>query len=336
MRQFRGFTLVELMIVVALVGILAVVLTPLIDAATQMSIRTKEERQRMLNQQIGQGILSYADTQTPFGQLPVPYTSGSYKSAPVDPSITTLVQEITQAGVGLNELDDDGTSGQNVRVYQKYDTTIQVPLYGASGPLMNLPYNVGVVYSTYCNISDGTCNSTTPPSVSATLGSSNYTTWAVTAPDFGPYMISSLPLQKQRMGATVQRLEKVRDVMLAYFRTQQLGATAGDTTNWYPAGASSLSGQNPATNQGCYDGWYSLNTDATILNTVGLSPIEFGQTAWGGAVQYCRDYDPTASGANKAPHYAALRINMTPINAARTAALAPDNAVAGNNIFITF
>jgi hypothetical protein len=67
---------------------------------------------------------------------------------------------------------------------------------------------------------------------------------------------------------------------------------------------------------------------------MGVSSTEFGTTAWGGAMEYCRDYEPDGtdtSNADTPPHYAAIRIHKNVSTGG-----SPDNSVIGNNIFITF
>jgi hypothetical protein len=71
-----------------------------------------------------------------------------------------------------------------------------------------------------------------------------------------------------------------------------------------------------------------------VLAQLGLGALEYGVTAWGGTIQYCRDYDlidsPTNANANAQPHYAALRINKSV-----SLGSIPD-ATAINNVFISF
>jgi hypothetical protein len=249
---------------------------------------------------------------------------------------------LTQSGVNPSEINDDGTASKNVRVYQLVQgLTQQVPLYFRSGPLVTLTYDFGAIYLTTCPKGSTTCNpnsATGVPGDSQAISANNYTTWSTSGSDGRANFVSSLPIQKQMLATTVQRLDKVRDTLLSYLRTQQVTAAGGDTTNWYPnqdgkATPGSLSGANPATNQGCRDGWYDLSqAGVSVLPTVGLSAQEYGMTAWGGPIQYCRDYDPTGAGTpNAPPHYAAIRINVNV-----SAGLAPDGAVPGNNIVLTF
>jgi len=345
MKLVRGFTLVELLITVMVIGVVTILLAPTFNSLITSQRLAYDEKHHLNNQLIGSGLLNYAANSTQNGRLPPPYTGSGYTKTvynPADgsPSGIALAQSLTQSGINPSEINDDGTASKNVRVYQLVQgLTQQVPLYFRSGPLVTLTYDFGAIYLTACAKTDTTCNpnpATGVPGDSPALSAANYTTWSTSGRDGRAHFVSSLPIQKQMLATTVQRLDKVRDTLLSYLRTQQVTAAGGDTTNWYPnqAGASapgSLSGANPATNQGCRDGWYSLFSTA-VLPTVGLSAQEYGITAWGGAIEYCRDYDPTGTGTPDAPpHYAAIRINANV-----SAGLGPDHAVPGNNIVLTF
>lgn len=338
----QGFTLVELLIVVLVLGVVSVLLAPAYSSLMSAQKSAYVEKHRLNNMLVGNSLISYAANATQYGRLPAAYTGSGYTKTVYDPANATLAQVLTQSGVNPAEINDDATAARNVRVYQVVQGLAQaVPLYFQSGPQVTLTYDFGALYMTTCPKASTTCNPTAAtgvPGSSPALTAANYTTWATTGTDGQAYFVSSLPVQKQMLATTVQRLDKVRDSLLSYFRGQQITAAGGDTTNWYPnqlgaSAAGSLSGATPATNQGCRDGWYNLqNVAVSVLPTVGLAHEEYGVTAWGGAIQYCRDYDPTgASGADTAPHYAALRIHKN-----ASVGGAPDAAVPGNNIVLTF
>lgn len=339
MRE-RGFTLVELTISVLVVGILMVGLSPVFTSLVASQKRVYDAEAKWEDRAIGQAFLSYAATSTTLGTLPAGYTGSGYTRTIYNPSDSSaaglaLAQVLAQSGVAANSINDDGTAAANVRVFQLVTgLTHQVPLYFQSGPVVTLTYQFGAIYMTSCPKSQASCNpnsATGVPGTSVALTGANYSTWKTSGTDLPHYPVSTLPLQKSMLVTTVQRLDKVRDKLLEYFRSAQITAAAGDATNWYPAGSTSLSGQTPATNQGCRDGWYSLRT-TNVLDYVGLSPTEFGITAWGGPIEYCRDYDPTGTnGANTSPHYAALRIH-----GAVSTGVAPSSSVTGNNVVLTF
>jgi len=332
---------------VAVIGVVTILLAPIFNSLLTAQRLAYDEKHQLNNQLIASGLSSYAANSTQNGRLPLPYTGGGYTMTVYNPADGSsaglaLAQALTQSGINPSEINDDGTASKNVRVYQLVQgLTQQVPLYFRSGPLVTLTYDFGAIYLTACAKSDNTCNpnpATGVPGDSPALSASNYTTWSPSGGDGRAHFVSSLPIQKQMLATTVQRLDKVRDTLLSYLRTQQVTAAGGDTTNWYPnqagtAAPGSLTGANPAINQGCRDGWYNLSAAGVlVLPTVGLAAQEYGITAWGGAIEYCRDYDPTGTGTPDAPpHYAAIRIHANV-----SAGLAPDGAVPGNNIVLTF
>lgn len=338
MRKQRGFTLAEMLVAVFVLATLSGLVMSVISSAETSRRLMYQEKQHLTNDMITSALLDYAANQTTTGSLPPPYTGASYTSTVYNPADASaagvaLTTALLQTGLASTEINDDGRSARNVRVYQRVaNLTSQVPLYVQSGPLVTLTYQAGAVYMTACPIATASCN----PSASGVPGSSpamttgSFQTWNTTGTDLAPSLISTLPLQKQMLSTTVQRAERIRDALLSYLRAQQVTAAAGDATNWYPAGSTSLGGVAPASNQGCRDGWYDL-TSTNILPTIGLSVGEFATTAWGGRIEYCRDYDPIGTkAANAPPHYAAIRFNANV-----TAANPPDAAVIGNNVILS-
>jgi len=345
MRKQQGFTLIEL----AVVLVVLVVMFPMIRTTINWLFTAQSNayiaNNRLNNQSLAAALSKYTINSTVLGRLPAPYTGAGYTKTVYNPADATapgiaLEQAITASGVPLNAVNDDGKTAQNVRVYQLVQGLVkQVPLYFQSGALVNLTYDYGAIYMTSCPKATAGCNPTAAtgvPGGSLAMTAGNFTTWVTAGTDDAPTYIEDLTIQKQMLATTVQRLDKVRDSLLTFLRTQQVTAGGGDTTNWYTnqAGlsvAGLLTGANPVTNQGCRDGWYSLAA-TNVLPSVGLAAQEFGVTAWGGTVEYCRDYDPLAvKVANAAPHYAALRILANVSNGA-----APDNVVPGNNVVLTF
>lgn len=347
MKRARGFTLVELLIVVVMLGFVLLIIAPTFNRFLTAQARAYDSKQEENNFRIAGALVNYAANASQFGKLPAPYTGGGYVSTIYNPADTSaagaaLTQALTQTGINPSEINDDGTTGARVRVYQRVTgLTQQVPLFFQSGPLATLTYDFGAVYMTTCNKNDASCNpsGTGVPGTSAVLSASNFATWKTSGTDAAGYQfVSTLPVQKSMLANTVTRLDKARGSLLSYLRAKQISAGAGDTTNWYPnqAGASaagSMSGASPATNQGCRDGWYDLSSASVIvLPAVGLSREEYGTTSWGGRIEYCRDYDPTAAKSpNAAPHFAAIRI-LADVSSGG----APDGSVAGNNIVLTF
>lgn len=323
------------MIVVFILGLLALALGPTIRSAFSAWARASDSRQALNNQNLAAVLLDSARTQSVLGQLPAPYTSGNYRSTVADPGNTALINLFTQTGLLPNQINTDGTAAQNLRVYQRVTgLTIQVPLYFRSGPLITLSYQVGALYNTRCGVQDASCNSGSSgiPGASAKLTAANAQTWTPTEPDYGAQVFSTLQLQRSMLQTTVTNLDLMRDNFQNYFREHERLASATDTTNWYPTPTSTMAGQNPATNQGCYDGWYDLsNGTVNVLAQIGMDPARYGATQWGGPIQYCRDYNPAATGANSVPHYGALRIHANV-----SAGVAPDSSNPANNVVLTF
>lgn len=336
-----GLTLVELIIAVMVLGLLSIAVSPLLNGYVVSLRGSYARKQEVVNQSIGLALLQYARDSTARGVLPAPYSGSGYtltvyNPADLTPAGTALSSALSQSGVNPAELNDDNYPSHRVRVYQLLNgLSVQLPLYFQSGPVVRLQYQFGVLYTTACERAKAACNpraATGVPGSSPALTAQNYqNAWAVAGTDLAPFFVSTLPLQKQMLAATTQRLDRIRDTMLAQFRARQATAQGNDPTNWWLPNPGSMGGAAPAANQGCRDGWYDLGSSG-VLAGVGLTAEEYGSTAWGGRVEYCRDYDADGSKApNAMPHFAALRIH-------RDVSLgqAPDGAVSGNNLILTF
>jgi len=341
-KKHQGFSLPEILISVFIIGLISVIASSGMAMNGSIFNATYNQTQNINNQGITKAFMLWSKSDSTLGTLPTPYTGGSYYSsivntgsaATVDVDLMTYIQ---QQGIGLTEANDDNFASHRIRVFQKVSgLTKQMPLYVLSGPLVTLTYDFGVVYQTACRLTDSSCNTSSVHGSSATLTSSNYTSWTTSGTDFGAAYVSTLPLHEAMLNVTIYRLQTIRSKLLDAFNIQKLGVAPGDTTDWFVApngtGATNLSGASATTNQGCYDGWYSLNSGTVnVLSQLGLGQSEYGVTAWGGVIQYCRDYDPTYAGVLVQPHYAALRINQSVSTAA-----SPDTSIIGNNVFITF
>lgn len=319
-RGQQGFTLIELVISVIILGIMLVVTGPAISSALTMMEAAKRDEVVVNNQKLARAMMSFARNSNG-GRLPAPYTGSGVASGLYNPANTTaagqeLAMELRNTGVPVGDINSDAAVIENVKVYRRVaGLTYSVPLYFTSGTRVVLTYDVGAITQTAC-AKASSCNTGTP-GASPALTAANITTWQPTLPDYGAVVFSTLPEQKNMLRMTVGRINRLSDRMASEFYTRMRLSAANSTQNFYPrptnAGAPNLSGRNPVTNMGCHDGWYRLNaSNVNVLTQIGLDANEFGVTAWNGAIDYCRDYEPTAvstATANTAPHYAALRFN---------------------------
>ena len=131
-----------------------------------------------------------------------------------------------------------------------------------------------------------------------------------------PYRFTNLKLQREWLDSTLERINIIRSDLRDYFQTLFLASPPDATVNLYPAptnvGAPDLSGSDPLANDNCRDGWYALNSaNVNVLALLGRDAAEYGSTLFGGAIEYCRDYDVGGvGGANTPPHNAAIRIHQ--------------------------
>ncbi|QHS09123.1 prepilin-type N-terminal cleavage/methylation domain-containing protein [Sinimarinibacterium sp. NLF-5-8] len=328
-NRSSGFTLMELMVVVATLGILALAIAPYFDTILVAQSRAYQLDQDRINRSVAFAMRDWAGRQADLG-LPAPYTNAGQRrfSTIMDTNaagLAELLQFIQDRGVTPFEINDDGTNMRRVRVYQRLTgLTSTSPLFGTSGPNVTLRYSVGAIYSTRCEILDGTCNLSPRAGDSPALTSANQATWQTTGTDSQAIRISTLGLEQERQRVTAYRLNRVRDQFRAFATAQLLAAPPGSTSNFLPGPSG-----GGANTQGCWHAWIDLQS-SNMLDTVGLGKDEFGVTAWGGRVEYCRDYDTAGAGANTLPHVGALRINRSLSTAA-----APAGAVA-QNAFLTF
>lgn len=338
-RAQGGFTIIEMLSVVVLFGLFISVVAPMFANSRAAESREYREKNKLANRLIGEGLEAYATTQPSKGMLPAPYTGGGFVATVFNAGDTSaagvqLTQALTNTRVTPMEINSDGTAGSNVRVYQLLSgLTTAAPFEMQSGALVTLTYQFGVIYLTQCQKADASCNPGPSgiPGSSPVLTAANYKNYQLSGDDLALITVSSLPRQRSMLETTRNRLNDLQDALLSDFRAKQIIAAAGDATNFYPAATSSMSGLNPGTNQGCRDGWYSL-ASSDVLAQVQISSIQYGKTEWGGAVEFCRDYDPLGSKTPDAPpHKAALRINANV-----SLGIAPDPSVPGNNIFLTF
>lgn len=344
-RLSSGFTLLEMLVSIVLVGIMSSIVMSLLPLIEFNQERAYQEAAYERNRAVGLGILKYANEST--GRLPAPYAGTDagfvYRSVAASPSATdaanTAIRNNIQAlGVPSMQIYNDGTFALNVRTYQRVQgLTMNLPIRGVTGDAVTVTYDMGVIYQTEC-AQEQVCNTGiaagTPAGASAVINTANYTAWRPTAPDGQEFFFSTLDYQKRLLDLTMDNVSILIRRVQNDYSYRAITSAANDTTNFYltanGTGAPNLSGTtNSLTNEGCYDGWYRLSdSNVNVLERYGLNKSTYGRTAWGGPIEYCRDFDPINSGKNALPHSAALRFNRN--------VTAGPSPVTGQNIIIAF
>lgn len=345
-RLQQGFTMLELMVTVTMIGIIGVILSNYTDLAQSLYRGNLNLRGEFINERIAEAMNEWAESNN--AELPAPVVNaaesihfGIHDPADNSDAMNTLRNLITQRSIPISEINDDGRISQFVRVYQRVTgLTEQVPFFGLSGDQVTLTYQVGAVYHTPCPRNEtgaGQCNendANNPPSDSPLLTAANYTAWTVIEEDGNPGWVSTLPLQRRLLRVSASRANIIRDQLRAYFNALQTTAPPGSVDNFYPFPASvdmaaSATGVPAENNQGCLDGWYNLQT-TDVLDQIGLGREEFGVTAFGGVVEYCRDFSPLSIGTGDEgtlPHNAAIRILRDVSSGNNPSGLAANNVV---------
>lgn len=340
-KRSQGFTLIELMVAVVIFGVIMIATAPFLSQFLQLRTMENRDRNSLAVQRISSALTNFSRN-TNNGRLPLPYSGNGLNSAVFNPNDATpagqaLALEMRNTGIEVSSINDDGSVNRNLRVYQVVPGLLySMPYYFQTGTQVTLTYDVGVIYQSACGISDS-CN-TSVPGDSGVFNVATFPTWTPSGTDYAGVVISTLPEQKQMLSMTIARTNTLRDKLSSEFNARLRMAAANSAKNFYPlptnSGAPNLIGRNPVTNMGCHNGWYRLDAvNVNILDSIGLSKEEFGSTAWGGSIEYCQDYDPSATGTASAgipPHYSALRINKN------LTAAAPPTGVIASDLVITF
>lgn len=330
MKRQGGFTLLELVVSMIIFAILSGSLFSWMQAgfrSQEMAYRSQVLRDNLT---IVKALRSHAANENN-GFLVGAYTGGSYMNSPVDLGNAILLQYLARGEITSARYNDDGSTNQNVKYLDLIAPRLSyaMPIVGNSSETVTLSYDRGVLYQTQCGITE-TCNDGTP----GTSAAFTATGWTVAGTDIMPVEITTLDLQQGAWRDTWFRLSELRKRIRDDFNAQ-VQATSDAATNHFflpDLGTSpDLSGADPLTNQGCRNGWYQLNSvDVNVLAFYGLDPVSlYSQTAWGGRIEYCADYDPHNTGANVVPHVGALRINRNV-----TAGSAPSGTLANNLIIV--
>ncbi|KKN80583.1 hypothetical protein LCGC14_0328020 [marine sediment metagenome] len=324
-HKSNGFTLIELIISVVILGILIAAVAPLVSSAFMFMEAAKKDENEITNRNLANAMIDFSRTRTGVmkSRLPdpvntsAPIVAGLFNEASTNSESIALGVLLKSTGVGPNQINFDNAVVQNARVYQRVsDLTFNMPLYVTTGPSMRLTYDYAVVYSTRCGAATAcytSASSSNPPGDSPVLNSGNYSSWKTVGSDYGAVAFSSLSEQKNLLRITAGRLNMLTERFNVDFHNKVRLSSADSATNFFPTnnGGLDLGNTNPVANMGCRDGWYTLSAaNVDVLTQLGLDKSEYGVTPWGGIISYCRDYDPAGTGThNSPPHYGALRIN---------------------------
>lgn len=321
-----------MLITVVVIGVAATAFNALVAQLASDRRTAYQERQ---SEALFQVRSAYLRHRLLHGVLPPPHSGGGHFNAVADPNDPLLVPLLEQAGLTARRINDDGSAHRLVRVVQCVPGLVQgVNLFAAGGPSVFVTYTHCEAHNTQCSFNEP-CNSGLPGD-SPAMTALNFAGWDTVGGDSAPLFFSDLAHGLQGLRQTAGRLTAIRARLRERFDSDRLAAAAADTSNFFPrptgAGASDLSGADPAANQGCRDGWYNLAaSNVDLLTRLGLTPLEHGVTVGGGRIEYCADFDPDGtSGPDTPPHYAALRIHRSV-----STATAPDGATAANNAFLT-
>ncbi|WP_045391760.1 type II secretion system protein [Vibrio rotiferianus] len=326
-RKQQGFTLIELLVALAIIGVMLPLISNFSASAKRQRTLAYEHQIYLDHIQIVEGFRQWARNENK-GLLPTPYTNLATKDtlapvdlASVDPKQVSLRNYLANGTLSLNAINTDGSAAKRAKVFQKLVGLVHVqPVEGVSSLTVKLQYERGVIYQTSCP-KDDACN--TGLVGASPLYSSG---WEAVLPDVEPIEFSTLDIQQDKWRVTWDRVKEIKHRFREAFTYSQLAAQAGSLNNFFykPSSGSSDIGQ-----LNCVSGWFDLST-TDVLEHYGISPSEvYGKTAWGGAIDYCPDYDPQGAGANKPPHNGALRLNVNV-----TQGVAPNNNQSDNLIII--
>ncbi|WP_045394957.1 type II secretion system protein [Vibrio rotiferianus] len=323
----KGFTLIELLIAIVIVAILSPVVYGWVSIANRDKAIAYQRQVFVDHVQIADGFRMWARNENK-GLLPNPYTNAATRDvlAPVDllstnPKMVSLRNYLAKGTLSLSAVNSDGTLANNAKVYQKLMGLVHSqPVEGVSQLTVKLQYERGVIYQTTCSKTES-CNT-------GLVGASPVysETWKAVSPDTQPVEFSTLDIQQEKWGTTWNKIKELKHRFREAFTYSQLSSQAGSLTNFF---YKPTSGETDAGQLHCASGWFDLST-SDVLAHYGISPKEvYGQTSWGGAIDYCPDYDPQGAGVNKPPHNAALRLNINV-----TQGIAPNNTASDNLIII--
>lgn len=318
-KKHHGFTLIEMLISIVVIGAVLAITSGLFAQTTSLERKTERLAQKDLSVRTARIIEAFADSELN-GRLPSPLFEDEYYSTFVldTESSSFITSEAFLRNMSVEQLANNGKASPQQRVYQVIrDLTFQTTTRGFAGPLVNLTYDIGVVYMSGCSISDITCHPNADTNIagfSPLFTTDNAATFDVIEPDYGLARLSSLGIQRRLLKESMERIDDVQAALSAYFTARYLAAPPDPEINHYPGGTGVIGTRDPIANNGCAEDWIDLSgtTEAgrEVMYQIGLQSALRGKTAWGGPIQYCRDYMPDGIGtAGASPHNAALRIH---------------------------
>ncbi|MDI4652605.1 MULTISPECIES: prepilin-type N-terminal cleavage/methylation domain-containing protein [Pseudoalteromonas] len=307
----HGFTLVEMLLSLA---ILAIAATASAGLSNQIAGYYRIERDLENDSE----LRAIADAHIKFaaihnnGQLLSSYTEDDCYSCAIDTSNVELVNYVeshTQRTASASNY--DSSSIKNVRGLMLDATTYQATLNLPSAINLVLEFRAGVVVQTNCP-QGSTCNT----GESWKTPAYTQTGWAPNSVIDKAIPFNNLEVLQGLASSSVERVTLVQQKIREYKHELVLANNADVDTNFLPVSTHpstpDYSGSDPTVNGGCINGWYDLSSaNVNVLSIVGLE-ASYGLTLFGGAVEYCADFDLTAvdaSTADTAPHVGALRIN---------------------------
>jgi len=311
MIKQRAFTLVEVLITITLLGMTLGVFSIVSDDLVQYLGLEREYENRQELRAIAQAHVDYS-TLNNNGQLLPPYTSGSCYNCPLNPTVSELVAYAELDGKrSASELNYDVSPQRYVRGLMLDATTYQSTFSIASAVNLVIEFRHGVVVQTNCK-QGATCDTSSTWATPAFVR----TGWSPNAQIEDSIPINNLRLLQNRAVESINRVQNLQRTIRNVTQEFVVGAPSIVDTNYLPVpdlpSTPNRSGQNPTSNGGCIKGWWDLSSvDVNILQKVGLD-TSYGSTLFGGAIQFCADFDQSATdatNADKAPHRGALRVN---------------------------
>lgn len=322
-RKQSGLTLVELLISVVILGILMAVLGPIFSNALTFMESAKKSEVKLNNQKLAAGMLSFARNHN--GMLPPERPDFSLYNSSATQTVEEkeLFLELTGVGVPPNEINTTGYGMDLMKMYQVVGgLEHKQPLFFSTGDEVTLNYEVGVIYQSNCPLLSACKNAPFAADRTERLTAGTIASWDVKGEDYAPVMINTLAEQKTLLRITLGRLNRLSDRFSSHFYAKSRVSEQSGVNHF--AGLMPLLGSK--TPDGCWTQWDDLSSTNTLAS-IGLDRNEYGKTAWGGRIEYCRDYKPDALVGGEPPFYAALRINKNLKPNSHPAASGPANAI---------